>query len=93
MLFFILSIILYHVSSKIASLLQKYVNGREFLFGIEVTFYFGTDAQCAPLRCLHKFLYVGAAIGRPFESEVTFLSWKEHGVLPYGVRGYTFACV
>ena len=33
-----------------------------------------TDAQCAPLRSLHKFLYVGAAIGRPFGMKVTFVS-------------------
>ena len=50
--------------------------------------YFGTDAQCAPLRCLHKFLYVGAAIGRPFGIKVTFISEREGRPLPYGFARY-----
>ena len=51
---------------------------------MEVTFYFEADAQCAPLRCLHKFLYVGAAIGRPFGIKVTFILKREDDILPYG---------
>ena len=47
---------------------------------MEVTFYFEADAQCAPLRCLRKFLYVGAAIGRPFGTKVTFV--LDMGELP-----------
>ena len=39
---------------------------------------------------MHKILYVGAAIGRPFGIKETFISKREGRPLPYGIMLYKY---